>query len=45
MANRFLRYSGIISYGLYLLHKIPFGAVQVLHLDRRASGCHFRLFW
>jgi peptidoglycan/LPS O-acetylase OafA/YrhL len=35
MANRFLRYSGIISYGLYLLHKIPFGAVQVLHLDRR----------
>ncbi len=36
MANRFLRYSGIISYGLYLLHKIPFGAVQVLHLDRRA---------
>lgn len=36
MANRFLRYSGIISYGLYLLHKIPFGAVQMLGLDRRA---------
>jgi peptidoglycan/LPS O-acetylase OafA/YrhL len=36
MANRFLRYSGIISYGLYLLHKIPFGVVQVMHLDRRA---------
>jgi peptidoglycan/LPS O-acetylase OafA/YrhL len=36
MANRFLRYSGIISYGLYLLHKIPFGIVQVTHLDRRA---------
>ena len=35
MANRFLQYSGIISYGLYLLHKIPFGAVQVLDLDRR----------
>jgi peptidoglycan/LPS O-acetylase OafA/YrhL len=36
MANRFLRYSGIISYGLYLLHKIPFGAVQMLGWDRRA---------
>jgi peptidoglycan/LPS O-acetylase OafA/YrhL len=36
MANRFLRYSGIVSYGLYLLHKIPFGAVQMLGLDRRA---------
>jgi peptidoglycan/LPS O-acetylase OafA/YrhL len=35
MANRFLRYSGIISYGLYLLHKIPFGAVQILGWDRR----------
>ena len=35
MANRFLQYSGIVSYGLYLLHKIPFGAVQVLDLDRR----------
>jgi peptidoglycan/LPS O-acetylase OafA/YrhL len=34
MTNRFLMYSGIISYGLYLLHKIPFGAVQSLHLDR-----------
>jgi peptidoglycan/LPS O-acetylase OafA/YrhL len=36
MSNRFVRYSGIISYGLYLLHKIPFGAVQMLGLDRRA---------
>jgi peptidoglycan/LPS O-acetylase OafA/YrhL len=34
MANRFLVYSGIISYGLYLLHKIPSGVVQTLHLDR-----------
>jgi peptidoglycan/LPS O-acetylase OafA/YrhL len=33
MKNRFLTYSGIISYGLYLLHKIPFGIVQVLRLD------------
>jgi peptidoglycan/LPS O-acetylase OafA/YrhL len=34
MTNRFLIYTGIISYGLYLLHKIPFGMVQALHLDR-----------
>ena len=34
MTNRFLIYTGTISYGLYLLHKIPIGMVQVLHLDR-----------
>ena len=34
MTNRFLIYTGNISYGLYLLHKIPFGFVQALHLDR-----------
>jgi peptidoglycan/LPS O-acetylase OafA/YrhL len=34
MTNRFLVYTGTISYGLYLLHKIPIGMVQVLHLDR-----------
>jgi peptidoglycan/LPS O-acetylase OafA/YrhL len=34
MNNRFLVYTGTISYGLYLLHKIPFGMVQALHLDR-----------
>jgi peptidoglycan/LPS O-acetylase OafA/YrhL len=34
MKNPFLIYSGLISYGLYLLHKIPFGFVQTLHLDR-----------
>jgi peptidoglycan/LPS O-acetylase OafA/YrhL len=34
MTNRFLVYTGTISYGLYLLHKIPFGMVQTLHLDR-----------
>jgi peptidoglycan/LPS O-acetylase OafA/YrhL len=33
MTNRFLVYTGSISYGLYLLHKIPFGMVQALHLD------------
>jgi peptidoglycan/LPS O-acetylase OafA/YrhL len=34
MTNRFLAYTGSISYGLYLLHKIPFGIVQALHLDK-----------
>lgn len=34
MTNRFLIYSGTISYGLYLLHKIPSGLVESLHLDR-----------
>jgi peptidoglycan/LPS O-acetylase OafA/YrhL len=34
MMNRFLVYTGTISYGLYLLHKIPFGMGQTLHLDR-----------
>ena len=34
MTNRFLIYTGTISYGLYLLHKIPIAMVQVLHLDR-----------
>jgi peptidoglycan/LPS O-acetylase OafA/YrhL len=33
MTNRFLVYTRTISYGLYLLHKIPIGIVQVLHLD------------
>lgn len=36
MTNRFLMFSGVISYGLYLLHKIPSGFVQTLHLDRHA---------
>jgi peptidoglycan/LPS O-acetylase OafA/YrhL len=34
MTNRFLMFTGLISYGLYLLHKVPFGFVQTLHLDR-----------
>jgi len=41
LANRFLIYTGIISYGLYLLHKIPFGVVQMLHLDRHYSWLPF----
>jgi len=34
MTNRFLNYTGTISYGLYLLHKMPFGMVEKLRLDR-----------
>lgn len=34
MNNGFLIYTGIISYGLYLLHKIPIGVIQTLHLER-----------
>ena len=36
MANRALVYTGTISYGLYLLHKIPFDLLQALHLDRHS---------
>jgi peptidoglycan/LPS O-acetylase OafA/YrhL len=34
VTNRFLVYTGTISYGLYLLQKLPVGLVQVLRLDR-----------
>jgi peptidoglycan/LPS O-acetylase OafA/YrhL len=34
LTNRFLVYSGTISYGLYLLHKIPYDIAPRLHLDR-----------
>src|SRR5271168_4984997 len=34
LENRFLRYTGTISYGLYLLHKIPTDLMKVLNLDR-----------
>jgi peptidoglycan/LPS O-acetylase OafA/YrhL len=37
MTNRLLIYTGTISYGLYLLHKIPFGMVQALHWDRHSN--------
>ena len=33
LANRFLVYTGTISYGIYLLEKIPIDAAQSLHLD------------
>jgi peptidoglycan/LPS O-acetylase OafA/YrhL len=36
LTNRFIVFSGTISYGLYLLHKIPFDAAQAFHLTGRA---------
>jgi peptidoglycan/LPS O-acetylase OafA/YrhL len=34
LRNRFLMFTGTISYGLYLLHKIPGDLAQSFHLDR-----------
>jgi peptidoglycan/LPS O-acetylase OafA/YrhL len=34
LRNRFLGYTGFISYGLYLTQKIPVDMAQTLHLDR-----------
>ena len=33
LTNRFLVYTGTISYGLYLLHKIPFDMAKTFHFD------------
>jgi peptidoglycan/LPS O-acetylase OafA/YrhL len=34
LTNRFMVYTGTISYGLYLLHKIPFDLAKALQFDR-----------
>jgi peptidoglycan/LPS O-acetylase OafA/YrhL len=34
LTNRFLVYSGTISYGIYLLQKIPLDAAKTFHLDK-----------
>ena len=34
LTNRFLVYTGTISYGIYLLEKIPLDAAKMFHLDR-----------
>jgi peptidoglycan/LPS O-acetylase OafA/YrhL len=34
LRNRFLVYTGTISYGLYLLHKIPFNVGTALHVNQ-----------
>ncbi len=36
LTNRFMVYTGTISYGLYLLHKIPFDVAKLFPLDRYA---------
>ncbi len=36
LTNRFLVYTGAISYGIYLLEKIPLDAVKALHLEQHA---------
>jgi peptidoglycan/LPS O-acetylase OafA/YrhL len=34
LTNRFLVYTGMISYGIYLLEKIPLDAARTFHLDK-----------
>ena len=34
LTNRFLVYTGTISYGIYLLQKIPLDAAKTFHLDQ-----------
>jgi peptidoglycan/LPS O-acetylase OafA/YrhL len=34
LTNRFMVYTGMISYGLYLMHVIPFDTARALQLDR-----------
>jgi len=34
LTNRFIVYTGTLSYGLYLLHKIPFDVAQSLRVDQ-----------
>jgi peptidoglycan/LPS O-acetylase OafA/YrhL len=34
LTNRFLIYTGTVSYGIYLLQKIPVDAIKAFHLDR-----------
>src|ERR1700731_1083118 len=34
LTNRFLVYTGVISFGIYLLEKIPLDAAKALHLER-----------
>jgi peptidoglycan/LPS O-acetylase OafA/YrhL len=34
LTNRFLAYTGTISYGIYLLEKIPLDVIKALHLEK-----------
>jgi peptidoglycan/LPS O-acetylase OafA/YrhL len=38
LSNRFLVYSGMISYGIYLLQKIPVDALKLLHWQRHPAA-------
>jgi peptidoglycan/LPS O-acetylase OafA/YrhL len=38
LQNRFLMYTGTISYGLYLLHKLPGDVAQMLHLHEHPAA-------
>jgi peptidoglycan/LPS O-acetylase OafA/YrhL len=38
LTNRFLVYTGAVSYGLYLLHKIPFDLAKAWHLALYQAG-------
>jgi peptidoglycan/LPS O-acetylase OafA/YrhL len=37
LTARFVVYTGTISYGLYLLHKVPLDVAQALHFDRHPA--------
>jgi peptidoglycan/LPS O-acetylase OafA/YrhL len=39
LTNRFLVYTGTISYGIYVLEKIPLDVAKVLHLDKHPFLC------
>ena len=34
LRNRFLAFTGMVSYGLYLLHKIPYDLLKAAHYDK-----------
>jgi len=42
--NRFLTYTGVISYGLYLLHKIPLDVIKATHFKRYSFFCILMAF-
>jgi peptidoglycan/LPS O-acetylase OafA/YrhL len=35
LRTRFIVYTGTVSYGLYLLHKLPFDVAETVHIDDR----------
>jgi peptidoglycan/LPS O-acetylase OafA/YrhL len=41
LSNRFLTFTGIISYGLYLLHKFPHDVLMAMHLQLHPSVAFF----